>query len=334
MGFITMCCNTFTLFNVMIKGVAASIKTALDEIDSDSYEFYPFTYDPEIDSSDTTVVKAGIVFKKWNEGYISKNDIPFSFMPDIKLIGLGNGGDGYVSNGLYVFFKDFGETSVSECYQFTPVSPHKVGIKAQDDVLDRVLHSFMDHPWEFEFKDRSCGKPIKYGFNKWDIEVVKRWNADETDDKYTENITSLSLFDDELASYESSINYPRGFPYITEFEHVKKLLLNFSDDEIMEYRREYDYVFDDLYSNLQFKAHEDLGCFISLLSSDSVEINNNASFVRDSIAAMFCEYFLGKGGLAIMKRNGFDGYYDGSIDMFKSFSDTYLEQYLLCCPVY
>ena len=183
--------DTFALMNVLIKGTAASIKSALEKIGSKPYELHTFTYDPKnVDPSDTAIVKVGLVFEKWYEGYISKDEIPFASMPEIKFIGLGNGGDGYRTDGSYVFFKDFGETSISECYQFTRVSPLMEEFDGQDDVLDEVLHSFMDHTWEFEFEDYSCGEYMPYGFD--DEDLVEKWGNDHegNDNREADMITT------------------------------------------------------------------------------------------------------------------------------------------------
>lgn len=202
--------ETFVLMNVLIKGTNASIKSALEKLDSKSYELHAFTYNPQkkkADPSDTTIVKAGLIFKDIYNGAISKDDIPFASMPDIKFIGMGNASDEEHSRfeGTYVFYKDFGETSVSECYQFTTVSPFKEEFDGQGDVLDKVHQSFMDHTWQYRFLNYSCGEYDPYAFNgKKDKALIKKWKSDETDDakKEEKNIT-IGGMDDTAFSYKT-----------------------------------------------------------------------------------------------------------------------------------
>ena len=63
--------NTFILMNTLIKGTAASIQTALAKLDPESYELIEFTYNhKEVDVNDTSIVKAGIVFREIYEEVI------------------------------------------------------------------------------------------------------------------------------------------------------------------------------------------------------------------------------------------------------------------------
>ena len=202
--------NTFIMMNVLIKGTAASIQRALATMDPKSYELEKFTYNPQkVDPSDTTIVKVGIIFKEIYEleAAISKDEIPFASMPEIKFIGMGNGHEKERSrtDGTYVFYKDFGETGVSECYQFTWVSPFKEEFDGQGDVIDKVLHSFMDHTWQYRFLNYSCGEYDPYAFNgKKDKALIKKWKSDEIEavKKEAKNIT-IGGMDDADFSYKT-----------------------------------------------------------------------------------------------------------------------------------
>ncbi len=200
--------DTFVMMNVLIKGTAASIKNALATMDPKSYELEKFTYNPKkVDPSDTAIVKVGLVFKEIYEGAVSKDNIPFASLPDIKFIGMGNGFDVETSrsDGTYVFYKDFGETGVSECYQFTRVSPFKEEFDGQGDVLNKVHHSFMDHTWQYRFLNYSHGEYDPYAFNgKKDKALIKKWKSDETKavKKEAKNIT-LGGMDDAKFSYKT-----------------------------------------------------------------------------------------------------------------------------------
>ena len=200
--------NTFVMMNVLIKGTAAAIQSALATLDSKTYELKKFTYNPKkVDPTDSTIVKVGLIFKEIYKGAISKDEIPFASLQDIKFIGMGNGSDeeNSRSDGTYVFYKDFGETRVSECYQFTRVSPFKEEFDGQGDVLDKVHHSFMDHTWQYRFLNYSCGEYDPYAFNgKKDKALIKKWKSDETDaiKKEAQNIT-IGGMDDIAFSYEA-----------------------------------------------------------------------------------------------------------------------------------
>lgn len=184
----------FVLMNVLIKGTNASIKKALAKLDPKSYEMHAFSYDPEKgkeDAADTSTVKVGLVFKNIYKGPVSKDEIPFATMPDVKFIGMGNGVNGNRSDGTYVFYKDFGEAGVSECYRFTNVSPFREEFEGQYDVLDKVRHSFMDHTWQYDFMNYSYGEYDPYAFNgKKDKALVEKWMRDEKEDveEKTDNI--------------------------------------------------------------------------------------------------------------------------------------------------
>jgi hypothetical protein len=179
---------SFALMNVLIKGTAISIQNALAKLELNSFVLKEFTYNSKsVDASDSTIVKAGVVFEKWYEGFITPDEIPFASMTEIKFIGLGNGGDGYRSDGSYVFYKDFGESSVSECYQFSYISPHKEEFDAQWDVLDNVRNSFMDRAWQYRYEDYSCGEYCPWAFNsKKDKALILKWKSDEKDDSKKE----------------------------------------------------------------------------------------------------------------------------------------------------
>lgn len=186
----------FVLMNVLIKGTNASIKKALAKLDPKSYEMHAFSYDPEKgkeDAADTSTVKVGLVFKNIYKGPVSKDEIPFATMPDVKFIGMGNGVNGNRSDGTYVFYKDFGEAGVSECYRFTNVSPFREEFEGQYDVLDKVRHSFMDHTWQYDFMNYSYGEYDPYAFNgKKDKVLVEKWMSDEKEDveEETDNTTT------------------------------------------------------------------------------------------------------------------------------------------------
>ena len=50
-----------------------------------------------------------------------------------------------------------------------------------DPIIDKVIHSFLDHPWSFEFHDFSIGTPAKYAFGKKkDLELIARWEDDSS----------------------------------------------------------------------------------------------------------------------------------------------------------
>lgn len=181
----------FALMNVLIKGSAAAIQAALQKLDSDLFELKTFTYDPK-NLTDPAIVKTGLVFKNVYEGFVTPDEIPFANMPEIKFIGLGNGIDGSRSDGCYVFYKDFKETSISECYKFTGISPFKEEFDAQEDVVDKVKNSFMDHTWQYRYEDYSCGEYCPWAFNrKKDKALIAKWKSDEKDNskEETKNIT-------------------------------------------------------------------------------------------------------------------------------------------------
>ena len=186
----------FVLMNVLIKGTNASIKKALAKLDPKSYEMHTFSYDPEKENeeeADTSTVKVGLVFNNIYKEAVSKDEIPFAAMPDVKFIGMGNGVDGSGSDGTYVFYKDFGETGASECYRFTNVSPFREEFEGQYDVLDKVRHSFMDHTWQYDFLNYSYGEYDPYAFNgKKDKALVEKWMSDEKEDveEETDNTTT------------------------------------------------------------------------------------------------------------------------------------------------
>lgn len=194
----------FALMNVLIKGTPSAIQNALSKIDA-KYELKESTYNPKkAKADDTTIVKAGVIFEAWYEGFITPDEIPFVSIPDIKFIGLGNGGDGSRIDGSYVFYKDFGETSVSECYQFSGINPHMEEFEAQYDVLENVQNSFMDHPWQYRYEDYSCGEYGPWAFNsKKDKALIAKWKSDEKDDskKEAKEIT-LGGMDNKPFSYE------------------------------------------------------------------------------------------------------------------------------------
>lgn len=191
--------------NVLIKGTTSAVKNALSKIDAD-YELINLTYDPDkAQVDDTVIVKAGVIFEAWDEGYIEPDEIPFASIPEIKFIGLGNGGDGFRTDGSYVFYKDFGETSVSECYQFSRISPLREEFDAQYDVFENVYKSFMDHTWQYRFEDYSCGEYCSWAFNgKKDKALIEKWKSDEKDDsKKSEKEIVLGGMDGIPFKYEN-----------------------------------------------------------------------------------------------------------------------------------
>lgn len=171
----------FALMNILIKGTPASIQSALAKLDSTSYELVKFNYNPEkVDSNDATIVKVGLVFNEWWEDFIAPDEIPFVDMPDIKFIGLGNGGDGNRCNGSFVFYKDFSETSVSEYYKFSETNPQMEEFDGQEDVCDAVCRSFMDRAWRFVYLDYSDGENHRWSFGKKkDKELIAKWENDK-----------------------------------------------------------------------------------------------------------------------------------------------------------
>lgn len=196
---------TFILMNALIKGPAVSIQTALSKLDSNSYELIEFTYNHKnVDVNDTAIVKAGVVFREIYEGVISSDEIPFASIPEIKFIGLANGCDGSRSDGSYVFYKDFGEVGVSTCYKFSPISPFKEEFDAQDDVLNNVHRSFMDHAWQYRYEDYSCGEYCPWSFNsKKDKTLIAKWKSDEQDNTKKESIdVTIGGMDDVAFSYK------------------------------------------------------------------------------------------------------------------------------------
>lgn len=196
---------TFILMNTLIKGPAASIQTALSKLDPDSYELIEFSYNHKnVDVNDSTIVKAGVVFREIYEGVISSDEIPFASIPEIKFIGLANGKDENRSDGSYVFYKDFGEVGVTTCYQFSPISPFKEEFDAQYDVLNNVHRSFMDHAWQYRYEDYSCGEYCPWSFNsKKDKALIAKWKSDEQDNRKKESIdVTIGGMDDAAFSYK------------------------------------------------------------------------------------------------------------------------------------
>lgn len=197
--------STFILMNTLIKGTAASIQSASSKLDPTSYELIEFTYNHKnVDVNDTAIVKAGVVFREIYEGVISSDEIPFASIPEIKFIGLANGLDGNRTDGSYVFYKDFGEVGVSTCYQFSPISPFKEEFEAQYDVVNNVHRSFMDHAWQYRYKDYSCGEYRPWSFNsKKDKTLISKWKSDEQDTTKKESIdVTIGGMDDVAFSYK------------------------------------------------------------------------------------------------------------------------------------
>ncbi len=174
---------SFALMNILIKGTSASIQAVLDMLDKDSYDYELelFSFDPEnVDYSDATIVKLGIIFVGGNEKYLTVEEVPGASIPDIKFIGMGDGGDAGCSDGTYVFYKDFGEILISECYQFSIYNPHMEEFEGQYDVLENVFTSFMDHTWSYIFEDFSCGEYVPYAFDSSkDKELIAKWEDDK-----------------------------------------------------------------------------------------------------------------------------------------------------------
>lgn len=196
---------TFILMNTLIKGTAANIQMALSKLNPDSYELIEFTYNRNnVNANDTSIVKVGVVFREIYEEVISSDEIPFASIPEIKFIGLANGKDGNRSDGSYVFYKDFGEVGVSTCYQFSKISPFKEEFDAQDDVLNNVHRSFMDHTWQYRYEDYSCGEYCPWSFNsKKDKALIAKWKSDEQDSKKKESIdVTIGGMDDVAFSYK------------------------------------------------------------------------------------------------------------------------------------
>ena len=190
--------NQFALMNVLIKGSSDSVESALKTLESYDYKLHKLS-----DSKDA-VVKIGLVFNKWYEGFMHAKDVPFASIPEIKFIGLGNGGDDSQCDGSYVFFKDFEETGISECYKFTNSNPQMEEFDAQQDVLDKVLESFMDHAWSFRYENYSCGEFVPYAFgSKKDKALINKWKSDEKkNNKADESKIVIGGQSDKPFSYE------------------------------------------------------------------------------------------------------------------------------------
>ncbi|WP_026511590.1 DUF6273 domain-containing protein [Butyrivibrio sp. LC3010] len=173
----------FALMNVLIQGKAVSIQNALSKLDSDSYELKEFSYHPDkVDEKDNTIVKTGVVFNTLFEDFISPEDIPFANMPEIKFIGLGNGGDGSRSDGTYVFFKDYGDIGISDYFKFSNVNPQMEEFEGQWDVLEKVHNSFMDREWQYKYEDYSCGEYCPWEFKGEKArELINKWESLEKD---------------------------------------------------------------------------------------------------------------------------------------------------------
>ena len=171
---------TFALINVLFKGTATAIKKALDTIDGDYFIANGYSFDPDnIDASDSTIIEAGVLFNIWDQEHLSEDKIPFAAIPDIKFIGLGDGGDDSRSDGSYVFYKGFGETSISECFRFSYFGPHMEEFDAQYEVLEKASRTFMDHEWNYEFEDYSCGELVSWEFKgKEAKKLIDKWKND------------------------------------------------------------------------------------------------------------------------------------------------------------
>lgn len=175
--------SKFAIMNVLIKGRKESVEQAISNFEPMSYELHSFEFKPNEDNLvGIKKIKVGLVFSDFYsyEKFMEKDEIPFSSIPDIKFIGMANAINGNYSDGTYVFYKDFGEISISECYQFTFVSPFKEEFDGQSKVINKVCHSFMDHTWHYKYLDYGCGEYDSYAFGeKTDIELIEKWKRDE-----------------------------------------------------------------------------------------------------------------------------------------------------------
>ena len=174
---------SFQIMNVLIKGTPSAIKNALNKLKPDSYVLTKFSYNPKkVDIEDTNIVKAGLTFEDWFEGeYVTPEKISFVSMPDVRFIGLGAGGDGCRSDGSYVFYKDLGATSITQCYKFDEASPfmEEAG-EVYGTLIVNVLKSFMDHTWKFRYKSWSTGENCFWAFNsERDKELIAEWKKDD-----------------------------------------------------------------------------------------------------------------------------------------------------------
>ena len=174
----------FEIMNVLIKGTSVNIKKALGKLKKDTYELKEGTYNPDnINPNDSKLYVAGIVFRDWYDcGSYTTDTIPFGSITGVKFIGLGASNDVY---GSYVFYKDFGEKSISDIYRFSEVGPY------QDDVYEietKVLYSFMDHKWSFGFQDYSADD-WENDYSEWEFDgkiaeyFITKWKKDSKKEK-------------------------------------------------------------------------------------------------------------------------------------------------------
>lgn len=168
----------FMLMNVLIKGTAASIKRAISVEGIPEHKVFSRTCDlRKIDPESKKIEKVGLVFQ-YGE-YLLLDQIPFTTMPDIKFIAMADGDDFGRLDGTYSIYKDFGETKVSVCRRFTNASICMEEFECEEELVDRVFHSFLDHTWSFNYDDFSDGRLAKYAFGtKKDLELIALWEDD------------------------------------------------------------------------------------------------------------------------------------------------------------
>ena len=175
-----MAIRSFYPMNMLIKGRAVDIQALLSDSRWPEYSISPeSTCRPEAVVDDEKIVTAKVIFAMYNGVYMTNANMPGLGQKDVRFLMLGSGGDEYSSDGTYAIFKDFGEEKPSVVLHFEKYSnPHMEEFEGQEDVIEKVWNSFLDHEWCYHYLDYSCGENVPYAFRgKKAKELIERWGG-------------------------------------------------------------------------------------------------------------------------------------------------------------
>ena len=176
-----MAIRSFYPMNMVVKGTAMNIQTLLNDERWPEYSLDPAsTYHPEDVPDDDNVVEAKVIFEMYNCVYMTNANMPGIGQKDVKFLMMGSGGDECRGDGTYAIFKNFGEEKPSVVLHFEKYSnPHMEEFEGQEEVIESVWNSFLDHEWSYSYLDYSCGEDVPYAFKgKKAKELIEKWYLD------------------------------------------------------------------------------------------------------------------------------------------------------------
>lgn len=173
---------SFSPMNAMIKGTAFAIDKVLRECGLPAYTLAPSsTYSQDqVNEADAGIKQANVIFEMFNDVYMTTQQMPLGKVSQVKFLILADGGTESRSDGSYAIYKDFGENSPSVAWHFEPYTgPHMEEFDGEEDMLEAVWSSFLDHEWQYEFEDFSSGEMTLYAYKgKKAKEMIEKWKDD------------------------------------------------------------------------------------------------------------------------------------------------------------